>query len=120
MVKPVELKEPATEATFGVNQFNAAQTEDGKWFAFDADGNEVASGDFQGEDQAGFEVLQTVSSETPFSYLAFSLDTGGTQNAGYVLSGLNYVPAALPESEEFTYTAVDADGFTDEARLPLI
>ncbi|EWH03054.1 hypothetical protein Q427_05325 [Halomonas sp. BC04] len=115
----IKLKEPAFEATFGVNQFNAAQTEDGKWFAFDAEGNQVASGVFQGEDQSGFEILQTVSSETPFSYLAFSLDTSETNNAGYVVSGLNYVPSSLLETEEFVYTVVDADGSTDEATLTI-
>ncbi|WP_218124478.1 type I secretion C-terminal target domain-containing protein [Franzmannia pantelleriensis] len=115
----LQLSEEATSATATIARYNASQTDQGKWTAFDADGNEVGSGKFSGENANGAPQNLSIETDSPFSFLVFSLDTGNTQNEGYVLSGLNYVPASLPESEEFVYTAVDADGSTDEATLTI-
>ncbi|WP_445006117.1 retention module-containing protein [Halomonas mongoliensis] len=115
----LHLADESQSANVTIARYNASQTDQGKWTAFDSDGNEVGAGIFGGTTANGAPETFSINTEASFSYLVFGLDTGTTQNEGYVLSGLSYVPASLPESEEFVYTVVDADGSEDEATLTI-
>ncbi|WP_445001434.1 Ig-like domain-containing protein [Halomonas mongoliensis] len=115
----LHLADESQSANVTIARYNASQTDQGKWTAFDSDGNEVGSGIFGGTTANGAPETFLIDTGASFSYLVFGLDTGTTQNEGYVLTGLNYVPASLPESEEFVYSVVDADGSKDDATLTI-
>jgi len=103
----VHLSEAATSVTVGMNQLNASQPAS-TWFAYDATGALVASGNFSAGPANGSLSLQTFSAATPFEYLRFGNSVSGGQ--GYLLTSIEY--NRLPESHDdtFSYTMRDTDG----------
>ena len=112
----IALQGEADSVLVSLGQFNAAQSEQGFWTAYDLEGNVVGSGSLGGgvNDNGGvYSVL--IDPPDSFSYLNLSFESGSTSNAGFVVSDIdvNYAP------DVFEYVAIDIDGSTDSATLTL-
>ncbi|ABD71466.1 Hemolysin-type calcium-binding protein [Rhodoferax ferrireducens T118] len=106
----VKLLETTTSATVGIAQLNAGQSPSlAKWEAYDASGNHLAGGTFDGATatSSGSEYALQIDSETPFTYLRIEW-TGNSQ--GIVLSSLDTLRTTDNHTQTFSYTMSDADG----------
>ncbi|HER34359.1 MAG TPA: type I secretion C-terminal target domain-containing protein, partial [Halothiobacillaceae bacterium] len=116
----IRLDDSTTSATVSIAQFNAKQSEVGRWTAYNEAGEEVGSASFNPVNSNGFPFDLTISTTESFSYLQFDLDTAGTnQNAGYVVEELTYTPAPEFGTDAFIYSVEDQDGSTAEGTLSL-
>ncbi|CAM5186034.1 retention module-containing protein [Alishewanella longhuensis] len=117
----INLREPATSAAIGLNQFNASQAEFAVWSAYDAEGNLVGSGSISGLVANGsLTTLNITATDVggAFSYITLGFDTSGSNsNAGFVINGLTF--SVIPENSEdtFTYHMQDQDGSAASAEL---
>ncbi|WP_229833602.1 Ig-like domain-containing protein, partial [Alishewanella longhuensis] len=117
----INLGGPATSAAISVNQFNASQAQYSIWSAYDAQGNLVGTGTFEGVNSNGTVATLNISENDvtgPFSYISVGFDTNGqNSNAGFVINGLAY--SVVPENSEdsFTYYMQDQDGSAASAEL---
>jgi VCBS repeat-containing protein len=103
----------AGELNQGQNSDNGA---DAHWYAFDASGNQVGSGDFSdGTANGTFVQINITESDLsgPAQYLVFTYTTNAQ---GYTITSIEY---EQPGIDDFAYTITDADGDTSSAHLYL-
>ncbi|MCW9035547.1 MAG: DUF642 domain-containing protein, partial [Rhodospirillales bacterium] len=111
-----------------LNENQSGNHEQGKWEAYDADGNFVSSGimdtstvDYGRSNNVGTAEINTGGES--FQYLVFTAvpynqytaDTNDSSD--YVVRGVEYTLEADQITDEFTYTLTDSDGSTDTATL---
>jgi T1SS-143 domain-containing protein len=116
----ISLNGETTSATVGINAMNVGQSDQGKWTAYNADGEEVGSGTFNGVHNNGKEFTIDINTNESFSYISFGDNPDSNSSQGYYVSSLSY--QGMDENvdgEEFIYTAVDADGTPTEAKLSI-
>ncbi|WP_410499839.1 retention module-containing protein [Chitinibacter sp. S2-10] len=113
----MDFKTDVMQAHVTLAQFNGGQS-NAKWFAYDSEGNLVASGNFMNTSSNGSPVLQEVTADLPFHYLVVQYTD--PSNQGYVVTGLSYDLAPSTMSPEVvTYTAKDQDGSSVNSTLTL-
>jgi VCBS repeat-containing protein len=113
----VDLLETTTHATIGIAQLNTNQNpSNAHWYAYDASGTLVGSGDFSSATSTnnGSEYTLGVSTSSAFEYVRLSWTQG---NQGFVLSSLDVTRQPLNYDDSFTYTMKDADGDTSTSTL---
>jgi T1SS-143 domain-containing protein len=116
----ISLNAETTSATVGINDMNVGQSDQGKWTAYNSDGEEVGSGTFNGEDNNGKEFTIDINTNEAFSYISFGDNPDNNNSQGYFVSSLSYQGTeGNVDGEEFIYNAVDADGTPTEALVSI-
>ncbi len=106
------------------NENGSGNNEAGHWYAYDADGNLVGDGNFEGTG-SGKVTVDIDTDGQAFQYLVFTAEgySNGADIEGdssdYFVAGITMVVPTDSLSETVTYTLTDGDGDTASANLVL-
>ncbi|MCL1052101.1 Ig-like domain-containing protein, partial [Shewanella abyssi] len=104
----IDLEANFNEVSFGLHGWDGeSYYTHGQWTAYDANGEEVAHGNFSGIDSL------TINSDTPYQYVVI---TAGS-NAYFSLTSLQTAINHPQVSDQFEYTLTDADNDSHSATL---
>ncbi|WP_049721304.1 retention module-containing protein [Gilvimarinus polysaccharolyticus] len=103
----IDFTESADQAQ--VTLTDVQNQDGGNWIAYDTNGNQVATGSFNGTNSV------TINPGVDFQYLAL---TGGDTNDDFNVRSVTYTPAPV-SAEEFTYQLTDSDNDSSSAVLTI-